>query len=132
MIRNGEKKGEEQLEENASKLIFFPSACSHLSHLCSPPGFRTPAPSQRASQRLSGNCPFRGADPGRHLVCCKTAIIIAHPHPDGGRLWGQPGCRPEVCDAFGNPEAQPGLVKINRPEVCDRPLHWQGGDHAGV
>ncbi len=36
MIRNGEKKGEEQLEENASKLIFFPSACPPTSATFAP------------------------------------------------------------------------------------------------
>ena len=28
------------------------------------------------------------AEPGRHLVCCKTAIIIAHPHPEWSLPFG--------------------------------------------
>ena len=32
---------------------------------------------------------LRGAEPGRLFVCCKNAIFVAHPHPDGDRILGQ-------------------------------------------
>ena len=55
-----------------------------------------------------------GLNPGRRLVCRKNAIIVAHPHPDGGRLLGQPGSR--RC----------------RKGVRERSLHRQAGAQDGV